>query len=126
MAERLRHLKKRAEFLHVAGKGRKWAMPGLVLQAAPRVSSLPDPDGPPRYGLTASKKVGNAVSRNRARRRLRALADEVLPCAGRPGLDYVLIGRPATTQRSFAALRQDLSQALERLHRGDGGRRRRR
>ncbi len=74
----------------------------------------------PRLGLTASKKVGNAVARNRAKRRLRALANEVLPDHGKPGMDYVLIGRPATPCRAYADLRQDLLVALERLHRRRG------
>ncbi len=117
MAQRLRHLKKRAEFLRVAGRGRKWAMPGLVLQAAPRGPSGSENDVMPRLGLTASKKVGNAVARNRAKRRLRALAYDVLPAAGKPGMDYVLIGRPATPARGFSELRQDLLAALERVHR---------
>ncbi len=70
-----------------------------------------------RFGLTASKKVGNAVTRNRARRRLRALAREILPLHGHPGWDYVLVGRPeATVARDFAALRGDLIRALARVH----------
>lgn len=116
MAERLRHLKKRSEFLRVAGQGRKWAMPGLVVQAAQRPLSEEEPEAMPRLGLTASKKVGGAVARNRAKRRLRALASELLPSHGRPGHDYVLIGRPATPGRDFGQLRQDLLTALERVH----------
>ncbi len=128
MAQRLSHLKTRADFLRVAGRGRKWAMPGLVLQAAPRddlgddIGDEVDQDGQgrailPRLGLTTSKKVGNAVARNRARRRLKALANEVLPLYGRARLDYVLIGRPATVDRDFADLRADLLTALDRVNR---------
>ncbi len=67
-----------------------------------------------RVGFTVSKKVGNAVIRNRARRRLRAVADELLARHGADGRDYVLIGRAATPTRSFDALRADLLAALER------------
>jgi ribonuclease P protein component len=77
-------------------------------------------DGDPviRVGFTCSKKVGNAVVRNRAKRRLRAVAREVLNGAGQPGWDYVLIGRAGqTTKRPFVSLRDDLVQALHRLRR---------
>lgn len=67
-----------------------------------------------RVGFTVSKKVGNAVVRNRARRRLRAVAAELLAEHARPGNDYVLIGRAGTPERPFAALRGDLLKALER------------
>jgi ribonuclease P protein component len=79
-------------------------------------------DGAPgiRVGFTTSRKVGGAVARNRARRRLRALAEEILPACGRPGCDYVLIGRPATPTRPFASLRSDFEAALARLHAGRG------
>ena len=74
-------------------------------------------DAPPRIGFTATKKIGNAVMRNRAKRRLRALAREILPDAARPGWDYVLVGRPeATATRDFALLRADLEGALRRVH----------
>jgi ribonuclease P protein component len=70
-------------------------------------------------GFTASKKVGNAVMRNRAKRRLRALAREVLAQEARPGWDYVLVARPAATvERSFAGLVEDLRLALGRVHGG--------
>lgn len=113
-------LKRRREFLEVAGRGRKWAAPGLVLQALPRQGAEPaeTPAGAGlRYGLTASRKVGGAVARNRARRRLRALAERLLPQVGRGDTDYVLIARAATVERPFAALEQDLKVALERVTR---------
>ena len=103
-------LRRRPEFLAVAASGRKWAAPGLILQMGlPRESSAPA-----RYGLTASSKVGGAVVRNRARRRLRALAVEILPhhAAAR---DYVLIARSTTATRAFSDLRQDLVTALRKL-----------
>ena len=70
-----------------------------------------------RVGFTASRKVGNAVARNRARRRLRSLADEILAGRGEPGTDYVLIARRALLARPYGALRQDLESALSRVQR---------
>lgn len=69
-----------------------------------------------RLGITASRKVGNAVARNRVRRRLREAARLVLPTNAAPGHDYVLIGRAATLQRPFPMLLADLQSALRRLH----------
>lgn len=107
----LQRLKQRSEFLRVAGARRKWAAPGLVLQVRPRVN-----DGvKPRYGLTASRKVGGAVTRNRARRRLRAAAETVIPAHGADGYDFVLIARKTTVNRPFTALLEDLETALKRV-----------
>ncbi len=73
--------------------------------------------GPLRVGFTASKKVGNAVARNRAKRRLRAAARAVIAVEGRPGWDYVLVGRPvATAGAPWADLLADLRRALARVH----------
>jgi len=105
-------LKKRPQFLKIAAKGRKCAMPGLVLQAWCRGAG--DAESGARLGLTASRKVGNAVARNRSRRRLRAVAESVLPVAA-AGYDYVLIARKTTPDRPFAALVGDLENALKRL-----------
>lgn len=99
-------------------------MPGFVLQVAPVPADLvaadpasADPDRPAaiRVGFTVSRKVGNAVVRNRVRRRLREIARQVIPAEARPGLDYVLIGRQAALTRDFAALRRELQEALKRL-----------
>lgn len=106
------NLKKRAEFLATA-KGVRAAMPGLVLQARKRTEAQP---GPYRTGFTATKKIGGAVVRNRVKRRLRALAAELLPQGGRMGYDYVLIGRAETASRKYDALREDLKRALNRVH----------
>lgn len=95
-------------------------MPAFVLQARARG----DDDAASRVGYTCSKKVGNAVARNRAKRRLRAAAAEILPGSARPGWDYVLIGRAETTaSRPFAALLDDLSSAVARVHARAGQRR---
>lgn len=106
-------LKRRADFLRVAAARRKWAAPGLILQAAPQPESAEEPSI--RVGFTASRKVGNAVKRNRARRRLKALAAEMLGSGANPGLDLVLIARPATVDRPFDELRRDLQQSLNRI-----------
>ena len=102
-------LKKRAEFLRVAAKGRKAPMPGLVLQALPR-----DDHDPARLGFTVTKKVGNAVIRNRARRRLKEAARLLLRDRALTGVDLVLIGRDATGRRPFQDLCGDLEHALKR------------
>jgi ribonuclease P protein component len=120
-------LKRRAEFLQVAAANRKWVAPGLILQ----VRRQPEPHasqteaaaapavpngilGAVRVGFTASRKVGNSVKRNRARRRLRAIAEQVLPHAA-PRNDFVLIARAATIDRDFDALRNDLVAGLKKL-----------
>ena len=111
--KKLAPLKKRAQFLLAAKKGGKAAQPGVILQYRLRP---PQDDAPPReirYGLTATRKIGCAVKRNRARRRLRALAKKLLPSHARPGSDYVLIARAATVGRKSAALRDDLLRALK-------------
>jgi ribonuclease P protein component len=113
MPARLARLKKRADFLRVAAQRRKWAAPGLILQAAP--APEPTTDDSVRVGFTVSKKVGNAVTRNRAKRRLRAAVDRVFPDSACPGLDYVVIGRQDTPSRPWDLLVQDLMQALKRV-----------
>lgn len=128
----LDRLKRRREFLVVASQGRKWAAPGLILQAMVRAPAAADGDksspvttaeAPPadasradrlRVGFTVSRKVGNAVARNRARRRLKAAAEAVLPSQARAAYDYVLIGRQQTMTRPFPALLQDLETALRK------------
>lgn len=88
-------------------------MPGFVLQAAPVPTDLVLADV--RVGFTVSRKVGNAVVRNRVRRRLREVARLEMPVRARAGLDYVLVGRQAALARDFAALRRELHEALKRL-----------
>lgn len=107
----IRRLKRRPEFLQVASTGQKAATPGLVLQARLRAE-----DGEEvRVGFTASRKVGGAVERNRAKRRLRAAAEELLKTEGKSAHDYVLIARSETIRRPYALLKDDLSRALKRL-----------
>jgi ribonuclease P protein component len=113
----LPHLKRRADYLRVSRKGKACTVPGLVLQAYWRREAADRPElvGMMRLGITASRKVGNAVARNRSRRRLRAAAGEVLTVHAQPGYDYVIIARGASLTRPFPALIGDLTAALRRL-----------
>ena len=101
------HLKRRAEFLRIAAKGRKAVRPGLVMQALPRQDQATL-----RLGFTVTKKIGNAVTRNRTRRRLKEAARLVLAECQASGFDLVLIGREATRTRSFTDLQEDVRRAL--------------
>jgi len=105
-------LPKRSDFLRLAAANVRRATPGFVLQSAPRAADAP---AGLRVGFTASRKVGNAVARSRVKRRLRALADKVMPDAADPTHDYVLIGRTETLRRDFAAMEHDLRHALKKL-----------
>lgn len=106
-------LAKRADFLAAAGAGRI-STPAFTLQYRERKTG--EADGI-RVGFTCSKKVGDAVARNRAKRRLRELARLTLPKHGKDGFDYVLIGRrQETAAREFVAMKTDLRSALERAH----------
>ena len=108
----LRTMEKRADFLRAA-QARRQGTPGFTLQARRRGDDSPDV----RVGYTCSKKIGNAVTRNRAKRRLRAIARALLPATARPGWDYVLVGRPgATVDRPFGLLLDDLAGAVARVH----------
>lgn len=113
MPAALARLKKRSEFLAVAATNRRWSTPGLVLQAYPRVSG--DEAPAVRLGFTATKKIGNAVKRNRARRRLRAAAAEVLQAVAARPADLVLVARAGTIDRPYIDLKNDFSSALRKL-----------
>jgi ribonuclease P protein component len=106
VSRRLPRLTRRSEFLRVAGKGRRAARPGVQVQA------LPGTGQPLRIGFTATKRIGGAVVRNRAKRRLREAARLLLGSAPPPGWDVVLLAREATPSRPFAALLGDLRGAL--------------
>ena len=110
-------LKQRADFL-AATAGAKAPVSGFVLQARDRRE-----DGPVRVGFTCSKKVGNAVERNRVRRRLREVVRLAPQEAMRRGYDYVLIGRRTALNLPFERLVEDFNRALGRVHGGakDGG-----
>ena len=103
-------LTRRADFL-AANAGRRAPMPGFVLLVRERR----DDDDAMRVGFTVTKKIGNAVVRNRMKRRLRALARDLLPARGIRGADHVLIGREGGIERDYAALRDELSKALGKV-----------
>lgn len=106
-------LQKRRDFMKAA-RAKRAVAPGFILQMRRRQDG--EADGM-RIGYTCSKKVGNAVARNRAKRRLREIARMELPALGRGGCDYVLIGRAkVTAERDFSELRADLRRALKKVH----------
>ena len=103
-------LKHRADFLR-AQRGIRRVTPGLTLEICRHAGS-----DQIRVGFTASSKIGGAVVRNRAKRRLRAVAAELVPLSGLPGTDYVLVARRDTVTRPFESLKADLAQALSAAH----------
>ena len=103
-------IRKRADFL-AAARAAYSAQRGVVLQARARGDAAGH-----RVGFTVTKKVGNAVVRNRVKRRLREAARIELAERAHPGFDYVLIGRKATIDRNFEQLRQDLAKAVHKVH----------
>lgn len=109
----LARIKKRPEYLAVANTRRKWVTPSFILQAKPGNS-----DSPPRAGFTTSKKVGNAVIRNKARRRLKEAARKIIPSEAEAGWDYVFIGRQAAISYPFEKMISDIRWALAKLKSG--------
>ncbi len=107
-------MKNRADFLR-ARQGLRHALSGLALETcrSPEPAEMP---GVARVGFTATRRLGGAVERNRAKRRLRALAQRVLTISGREGHDYVLIARPGTLSRQFGELENDLNAAIAAVH----------
>jgi len=110
-------LKRRADFLLVAGTRRKYVTPAFVLQAREREATpaQPQADAAVRIGFTATKKIGSSVLRNRARRRLREAARVTLPRSASPGCDYVLVARSGTLTRDYATMVAELDGALKAL-----------
>jgi len=109
MGQKPVRMRKRAEFLRAASKGRKVAMPGLVMQVLPHQDA-----GEPRVGFTVTKKVGNAVVRNRTKRRLRAALQVVAKGETLAAADFVLIGRDQTRFRRFSELTDDVRRAMKK------------
>lgn len=103
-------LKTRKDFL-AAARAEKWVGPVMLVQQRDRDAA----DGETRVGFTASKKVGDAVARNRAKRRLRALSAELLPEQGLAGHDYVWIAKKGTAKAPYWKLRRDGQRALAKL-----------
>ncbi|WP_020400405.1 ribonuclease P protein component [Kordiimonas gwangyangensis] len=110
---KLERVKKRPEYLSIAATGRKWVTPSFILQA-----SVGESDSPPRAGFTVSKKVGKAVERNRARRRLKEAARLTLDGHGSRGWAYVFIGRQAAISYDFEKMQADMRWALAKLASG--------
>lgn len=105
----LARLKNRADFLKIQSKGQKWVSHGLIVQIKP--NDL----GQRRVGFTVSKKVSNsAVKRNRIKRRLRAVAADILPTYSQDSCDYILVGRPLTATRPYETLQNDLKWCLDK------------
>jgi ribonuclease P protein component len=113
----MERLRQRAEFL-AAASGTKMPSTAFVLQVRDRRDQ-----GPARFGLTVSKKVGNAVERNRVRRRLREIVRLSAATRVRAGHDYVLIGRRAALDLPFDRMTKDFEGALRRVHAGHSGKR---
>ena len=111
----IERLKTRAEFLHVRG-GARFGAPSLVLQARQRAAAEGEDRAVARFGFTATKDLGGAVVRNRARRRLKEAVRLMGPAHAAQGYDYVLIAREGTVQRRFAELINDLERALAKVH----------
>lgn len=113
--QRIETLKKRSDFLRVADMRKKWVTPAMIIQVLPNKN---DETQEIRVGFTASKKVGNAVQRNFAKRRMREVAKQVLSKKAREDHDYVLIARREIAEYPFNELIRDLKWALKRLHEG--------
>ena len=109
-------LKKRSEFINVTANGKKWVTRGCILVVnAQREKSTPDLEYLPRVGFTATKKIGNSVARNKAKRILRAISKEVLTSSNTPAWDYVIIARKTLTTSNYEDLKKDFRWAIKKL-----------
>lgn len=121
----LNTLKKRQEFLRVRG-GRRCQNVAFVLEAKPRHDATSGSSGPdsiterelpgPRFGFTITKKIGNAVTRNRIRRRLKHALSQLADEFAMPGFDYVVVGRRRAATQPYSDLKKDLERCLQRVH----------
>jgi len=109
-------LRQRRDFLNVQNKGIRLVMPHFILQAAMARPSAFRPAVGHRTGVTASRKVGNAVARNRAKRRMRALLRQLDPTHLPLGTDFVLVARHSLAKAGWAELTKDFSKAVTRIH----------
>lgn len=108
--QNLERLMKRSDFLSASSNGTKWVAKGMIVQANPNDLGLR------RAGFTVTKRLEKrAVGRNRMKRRLRAVAADILPQGAKGGMDYVLIARAETATRPYADLLRDLRWCLEKL-----------
>ena len=116
----LEKITKRPDYARMRN-GYKVSMPGLILQGKLRDVNTSVNPTISRYGLTCSKRIGNAVKRNRAKRRLRSVVMAILPYSALEGWDYVLIGKTNSTENmSFDILKDNLITALRKIHQKDG------
>ena len=107
-------IRKRADFL-AANRGKRFVTPNFVLLAHRRRSDHTIAAETIRYGITVTKKIGNAVARNRMKRRFRSFLAKTLANAGIPGVDHVMIGRKTNQEADFAAMQADLEKGLKYL-----------
>ena len=111
---RLETLKSRRDFLRVRG-GARWVSDSFVLEAKRRPDDETEPRGP-RFGFTVTKKLGNAVVRNRIRRRLREAVRDIATAKALPTFDYIIVARGPALVAVFRTLVNDLSYALDKVH----------
>ena len=107
-------IKRRSDFLAIRG-GVRSSMPCCLIEAKPRAPERTKICGP-RFGFTVTKKLGNAVKRNRIRRRLKSAINQIAPLYARDGFDYVLVARHSALEKPFADLLRELSRALKNIH----------
>ncbi len=107
-------IRKRADFV-AANRGKRFVTPGFILLVHKRRGDNVEGDQMIRYGITVTKKIGNAVTRNRMKRRFRALIADSLPDHGIAGADHILIGRKQDKEPDFASMHHDLEKGLKRL-----------